>query len=279
MATGPVTTTSAAKFVQESWTQEVQKPYYDQLYFKGLITDRSALVQKGSNKLNVPFLTKYSASDKSAGTAVTFTNNTEEEVEISINKHKYCAIMIEDFARAQANYDLATLYRGAQSEAIAEAVDTDLGSLHASAGTNVACGAAMDDADILSSIYALDAANVPPTQRHAIISAKPANDLRSVDKYTQYSNTGEKGLSASGTANVANVYGIDISMSNNIVDDATSTHNQVFHKAAISMAEQIKPTYKIEDSVDYIAVKTVLHTSYGFGLERSTSLVDMERDS
>ena len=68
-------------------------------------------------------------------------------------------------------------------------------------------------------------------------------------------------------------------MSNNVADDVTNTHNLFFHKSAISLAIQLKPTYKMEDSVDFIGIKSVLHTIYGLTVERSAALVDLERAS
>ncbi len=278
MAAGNITPTTAAKLIAEKWTKEIEKPFYKALYFKDLVTKRDDLAS-GGNKLNIPFLSTYDARDKTAGTAVTYDANTETEIEITINKHKYLAFTIEDITKVQSNYALQELYRGAQKEALARAIDTDLASLHASAGTNVAGGATVDDADILSVVQALDLANVPQTERAGIVGAKVMNDLRNVNKYAAYDQTGKTGLAVSGKAVVPSVYGMDIYMSNNVVDDLTNTHNLFFHKSAIGLAMQLKPTYKMEDSVDAIGVKSVLHTIYGLGVERSTALVDLERAS
>lgn len=273
-----ITPTTAAKLIAEKWTKEIEKPFYKALYFQNLVTNRNDLASGGS-KLNIPFMSTYDARDKVAGTAVTYDANTETEIELTINKHKYLAFTIEDITKVQSNYALQELYRGAQKEALARAIDTDLASLHASAGTNIAGGATADDADILSVVQALDLANVPQTDRAGIVGAKVMGDLRAVNKYVAYDQTGQTGLAVSGRANVPHVYGMDIHMSNNVVDDAVSTHNLFFHKSAIGLAIQLKPTYKMEDSVDVIGVKSVLHTIYGLGVERSAALVDLERAS
>lgn len=274
-----VTTTTAAKMIAEKWTKKIEKPFYKALYFKDLVTDRSSLVADGGNKINIPFLSTYDARDKASGVNVTYDANTETEIELTINKHKYLAFLIEDIVKVQSHYDLAAAYREAQTEAVMRAIDTDLGSVHASAGTNVSGGATADDADILSVVLALDLANVPQTERSGVVHSKVMGDLRNVNKYVAYDQTGNKGLAVSGKAHIPNVYGIDLYMSNNVADDMTNTHSLFFHKSAISFALQLKPTYKMEDSVDAIGVKSVLHTIYGFTVERSTALVDLERAS
>lgn len=276
---GNVTTTTAAKMIAEKWTRKIEKPFYKSLYFADLVTRRDELVSDGGNKINIPFLSTYDARDKAAGTAVTYDANTETEIELTINKHKYLAFTIEDIVKVQSNYNLQEAYRGAQKEALMRAMDTDLASLHASAGTNVSGGATVDDADILSVVLALDLADVPQTERYGIVAAKVMNDLRSVNKYTAYDQTGKTGTAVSGQSMVPNVYGMDIHMSNNVVDDTTNTHSLFFHKSAISLAVQLKPTYKAEESVDVIGLKFVLHTIYGLAVERSAALVDLERAS
>src|SRR5688500_17868033 len=111
-----VTPTTVAKYIAETWTRDVEKPFYRALQLAKLVTDRGGFAQSG-NKLNIPFLSSYDARDKAAGTPVTFDANTETEIEISINKHKYLAFLIEDISSVQSNYNLQNIYRGAQAEA------------------------------------------------------------------------------------------------------------------------------------------------------------------
>lgn len=279
MATGPITTTTAAKLLAEKWTRKIEKPFYKALYFADKVTRRDELVSDSGTKINIPFLSTYEARDKSSGTAVTYDNNTETEIELTINKHKYLAFIIEDIVKVQSHYAVAEAYREAQSEAVNRAIDYDLASLHASAGTNVSGGATADDADMLSIALALDLANVPQSGRTGIVGAKVMGDLRNVNKYVAYDQTGEKGVAVRSENLIANVYNFDLFMSNNVVDDTTNTHSLFFHKSAISLAIQLKPTYKMEDSVDYIGVKSVLHAIYGVAVERSAAFVDLERNS
>lgn len=277
-----VTPTTAAVMIAEKWTKEIEKPYYNALYFKDRVKNRNSLVADGGNLLHIPFLSTYNARDKAAGTAVTYDANTETEITLTINKHKYLAFLIEDITKVQSNYNLQEAYRSAQTEALARAVDTDLASLHASAGTNVSGGAAVDDADMIAVAAALDAANVPQSNRTGIVHSEVMAQLRAVNKYTTYDNTGEKGVAISDNPMVARVYGFDIFMSNNVVETAGTPnilHNLFFHRDAISLAQQLKPTYKAEDSVDYIGLKMVLHSIYGLAVERPTGLVDLETNS
>ena len=276
MAAGNITPTSAAKFIAEKWTKKIEKPFYKSLYFKDAVMDRSELFADGGKIGHIPFLSQYDARDKVAGTAITYDANVETEITLTINKHKYLGFLIEDITKVQASYAIQEAYRGAQTEAVLRAIDSDIAGLHASAGTNVAGGATADDVDMLSVVLALDLVDTPQTERTGIVHPKVMNDFRSINKYVAYDQTGEKGLATSGKTAISNVYGFDLFMTNNVVVDTVS-HNLFFHKSAISLAIQLKPTYKMEDSVDFIGVKSVLHTIYGFTVERAASFVDLER--
>lgn len=69
---------------------------------------------------------------------------------------------------------------------------------------------------------------------------------------------------------------MDLHMSQNVQVNTTG-RNMFFHKKALSLAQQLKPTYKMEDSVDQIGMKAVLHAIYGVGVERASALVQVTR--
>ncbi|MHA2066819.1 MAG: hypothetical protein ACXABY_20810, partial [Candidatus Thorarchaeota archaeon] len=138
-------------------------------------------------------------------------------------------------------------------------------------------GAAIDDADILSVVQTFDAANTPQSQRYGIIGTNTKSDLLGVNKYTAYDQTGRTGKAVDGSDGlVGSVYGMDLHMSQN-VPTSTTGRNLFFHKKALSLAQQMKPKFEMEYSVDQIGTKTVLHTIWGVGVERAASLIELTR--
>lgn len=286
MAAGNITTTTDAVMIAQKWTKEVELPFYKALRFEPLVTQRGNLVQDGGNVINVPFLSTLTARSKVAGTNVTYDNNTESSIVININKQTYSAVLIEDIAKVQASYDLQNLYRGAQAEAVARQVDTDIASLYTGAGTVVSAGATVTDANIISVVTNLDANNVPRSERYGIIGSYTEGDLLNVNKYTAYDQTGKTGTAVASSSSddtlVGNLYGMELHMSNNLVVSAGTPnigHDMFFHKKALSLAMQLAPTYKMEDSVDAIGMKAVLHCIYGVAVERPTALIDLQRNT
>lgn len=273
--TGAIAAT--AQYVPELWTKEVERPFTKALKFAKLVQRRDGLVSAGGDIVRVPFFATVDARAKAATVAVTYDSPEGTPVSFNIDKHYYSAVLIEDFAKVQATYSLAEGFREAQGEAVARQIDTDLASLYGSAGTTVSAGAAATDAHIISVVSALDNANVPQSERRGVIGQYTKGDLLAINKYTAYDQTGKTGEAVNGGDGlVASVYGIDIHMSQN-VQISTTGRNMFFHKKAISLAQQLKPTYKMEDSVDHIGVKSVLHAVYGVGVERASALVQVTR--
>ena len=266
-----------AQYIQEKWTREVEKPFYRALQAAKLVQRRDGLVANGGDVINVPFLAQIDARAKAASTDVTYDSPEGTPITINIDKHYYSAVKIEKIAEVQSSYELRNMFQEAQAEAVARQIDTDLLGLYGSASNTVTGGATVDDADILAVVAYFDAANVPMSERRGIIGANTKNDLLNVNKYVAYDQTGKTGKAVDGSSGlVSEVYGMDMYMSQN-VPTSTTGRNLFFHKKAISLAEQLKPSYMIEPSVDSIATKTVLHAIYGVGVERAGSMVQLTR--
>lgn len=266
-----------AQYVQERWTRDIQEPFDKQLAIRKLVQDRSAMVAGGGDVLNIPFTASVNARSKAASTAITYDSPEGTPVTLNIDKHYYVGVLIEDIAKVQSNYELQSAFKSRMSEALARQIDTDLMSLYASAGTSVAGGAAIDDADILAIVAAFDAANTPASNRYGIVGHNTKIDLLGINKYTAYDQTGKTGTAVNGDLDLqANLYGMEIYHSGN-VQTSTTGRNLFFHKSAINLAQQRKPEFHMEYSVDQLGTKTALDTIYGVGVERASSVIELTR--
>lgn len=266
-----------AQYIQEKWTRDVQQPFDAALAAAKLVQDRSGLVADGGDVVNIPFTATVNARAKTASTGVTYDSPEGSPVTLAIDKHYYVAVLIEDIAKVQSNYDLQKAFKERMAEALARQIDTDLMALYASAGTTVAGGAAIDDADVLSVVAAFDSANTPASQRYGIIGHNTKIDLLGVNKYTAYDQTGKTGKAVDGSLDLTgSVYGIELYHSGN-VPTSTTGRNLFFHKKAINLAKQQAPKFEMEYSVDQLGTKTALHTVYGVGVERAASVIELTR--
>lgn len=265
------------QLIVEKWTQDVQQPFDKAIRAKELVTDRSGLVADGGDTINIPTVGAVNARAKAASTNITYDDPTGSPITIAIDKHYYVGVLIEDIAKVQSSYNLQNIFKMRMAEALARQIDTDILAKYASAGTSIAGGATIDDADILAVVAALDAANVPDEGRAGIVSASVKGDLLGINKYTAYDQTGVKGRATDGSNGmVTEVYGMRIMMSQN-VPVSTTTRNLFFHKSALSLAQQQKPKFETEYSVDALGWKTALHCIYGVGVERAAALIELTR--
>lgn len=267
-----------AQYIQEVWTREVEKPFYKALQAAKLVQRRDGLISDGGDTINVPFMGVVDARAKADnGTGITYDSPDGAAVSIAIDKHYYSAVLIPDITKVQSNYELQSMFREAQAEAVARQIDTDVLGLYGSAGNTVTGGASIDDADILQVVAYFDTTNTPSSQRYGIIGANSKNDLLNVNKYVAYDQTGKTGKAVDGSDGmVGSLYNMDLYMSQN-VPVSTTGRNLFFHKKAITLAQQLAPTYKVEYSVDQLGTKAVLEAIYGVGVERANQLIALTR--
>lgn len=266
-----------SQYIQEMWAREIEQPFDAKLQMAKLVQDRSGLVSGGGDVIRVPFTAAINARAKSASTDVTYDSPEGSPIAINIDKHYYAAMKIEDIAKIQSNYDLKSAFQERLAESLARQIDTDLHGLYGQAGTSVSGGTAVDDADILAVVAALDAANTPQSERRGIVGHYTKQDLLGVNKYVAYDQTGKTGKAVDGTDGlVGSLYGMDIYHSGNVPTSSTG-RNLFFHKSAVTLARQQKIKFEMEYSVDSIAWKVLAHTVYGVGVERAASLVELTR--
>lgn len=267
-----------AQYIQELWTREIEQPFDKILQADKLVQDRSGLASGGGDTVNVPFVAGVNSRAKAASTAVTYDSPDGTAIALAIDKHYYSAVLIEDIAKIQANYDLKAAFQQRMVESLARQIDTDLMNLYSGAGVSVSGGATIDDADVLSVLYNFDNGNTPMSQRRGIVGHNTKSDLLGINKYNAYDQTGKTGSAVNGETEslLGNVYGMELYHSGNVQTSSTG-RNLFFHKSAITLIKQQAPKFEMEYSVDYVGWKTILHTVYGVGIERSGSVIELTR--
>jgi len=91
MADGNVTTTTAAVFIPELWRDAILDYAERKFELRNQVMDFSSELPSGG-VLHIPKVTEETAAATSAGSAVTYQNNTDSEVTITVDQHHYEAI-------------------------------------------------------------------------------------------------------------------------------------------------------------------------------------------
>lgn len=249
-----VTTTTAAKFIPEVWSNDILKIVEANLILAPRVKNYSANVKQKGDVIHVPSVDEIDATAKSASTDVTATANTEGEIQIAIDQHFYTAVKIEDIAKIQAQADLMSIYTEAIGYGVSKKMDATLAALGANfSQTTGATNTAITDAVILRSIQYLDDANAPLTNRHFVIKPSAKKDILSLDKFVLFQNTGSvDGGSRVLNGRIGEVYGVEIGVTTQIAQSASpvTNENMMFHRDAIGLATQqtvrVQTQYKLE---------------------------------
>ena len=304
LGTNHVTTTTAANFIPEIWSDEIVAAYKKNLVAANLIKKMSFKGKKGDT-VHIPSPTRGSASAKAASTQVTLIAATEGVVDVSINKHYEYSRMIEDIVEAQALSSLRSFYTEDAGYALAKQVDTDLirlgrlsqggagaryaGAFIGSDGTTAYDyttdnQAALTDAAIRRTIQRLDDADVPMDGRFFIVPPASRNTLMGLARFTEQAFVGEQGgANTIRNGEIGDVYGVKVYVSTNCdtandANDGSGTAQAarialMAHKDAFVLVEQVGIRSQTQYKQEYLGTLFTADTLYGVAELRDYSSV------
>ena len=301
-----VTTTTAAKFIPQIWSDEIVAAYKKNLVLANLIKKMSFKGKKGDT-VHIPAPTRGSASAKASTVAVTLIAATESEVQVSINKHYEYSRLIEDIVEAQALSSLRNFYTEDAGYALARQVDTDLVQLGrafngATVGTDdyatatsstkayigsdgttaynssTSNAAALTDAAIRRTIQRLDDNDVPMDGRFFIIPPSSRNTLMGLARYTEQAFVGDAGGGNTiRNGEIGNLYGIPVFVTSNADTGAgTSGTDRIClmgHRDAMVLVEQVGIRSQTQYKQEYLGTLFTSDTIYGVKALRTAASV------
>ena len=247
MALTPQNQTNLANYIPTVWSKEVQAAVEDALVIAARVDRRYDKYAKGGgNTIVVPVLSNLSATAYNAAADISLTTTSEAAVNIAINQRYYTAYSVDPFTAVQDSLDYLSLAKDKAVFALAEQMDTSLGTLFASfATTSGTEGTAIDETNIIACYEALNEANAPFTDRSWIFDPESITDLMGRDFFVRMDyvpdsvvNNGFQGRQ---------ILGAPVYMTNNLPAVNTSYHAATYmHREALALVTQISPTVKVE---------------------------------
>jgi len=298
-----VTTTTAATFIPEIWSDEIVAAYKKNLVLANIVMKMNFKGKKGDT-VHVPAPTRGSASAKVATNAVTLIAATESEVQILINKHYEYSRLIEDIVEAQALNSLRQFYTNDAGYALARQVDTDLVQLgrafngatvgtddYATSNTTTKAyigsdgttaynstssnAAALTDAAIRRTIQRLDDNDTPMDGRFFIIPPSSRNTLMGLARYTEQAFVGDGNAIRNGE--IGNLYGIPVFVTSNADTGAGNTATDriclMGHKESMVLVEQMGVRSQTQYKQEYLGTLFTSDMLYGVKAMRTAATV------
>ena len=279
------TTSTADDFVPELWSDGIYRYFERGTVFIGLIEDYSSMVKSAGDTVNIPQIDFDASSDKAINTLVTYDATATTVTQLSIDKHKYNAMLFEDILLIQSNADLVAKYSRMFGEALARALDADIWGELDGLNVSVALGSGDDnlsDTDFQSALASLGENDIPYMDGECAMVVNPTMMADILDPAAGVSRGfwradaggGSAGsvLATGGTKGfMGKLYGIDVYMSNTISSSGSVCCGAIFHKSAAVCAVQQGVRVQAEYSIDALGTKVVADTIYGAKLLDSAS--------
>ena len=299
---GFVDNTSAATFVPEIWSDEIRAAYEKNLVLANLVKKMSMSGKKGDT-IHIPAPIRGAAYAKAENTAVTVQNDTESEVQVTIDKHYEYSRIIEDITEVQALASLRGFYTGDAGYALAKQIDSDLFALGKSLGdgdgsdwTNsavyyndastgltayavdtVASADVFTDAALRGLIQKQDDADVPMDNRAFVIPPSLRNAIMGIDRYVS-----SDFVSGAPVANgkIGSLYGIDVYVTSNCPVIETAADNaaggdvkaaMLIHQDTMILAEQVGVRSQTQYKQEFLGTLYTADTLYGVKAYRPDS--------
>ena len=258
-------------FIPELWSDGVYRYFEKNLILKPFFDDYSSLVQGAGDILHIPTMQEVATATKAANTGVVYSVNTETDIDLAIDQHKYAAKLFEDVGMIQSNEQLFDKYAQSMAYALAKAVDTKIEALLQTLGTTQALAAdnSMSNADVETAIGTLLSNDIPKEECAFFVNPLIYADLLNSKAFVTNNSGAGVGFGndnpVMNSGEVGQLFGIPV-FTSSLIPTGTGTGVEagyLVHKSAIAVAVQQDIRVQSEYSVDYLGTKVVADIIYG----------------
>ena len=233
-------------------------------------------IKAAGQTVEIPNLSNLTANLKVANTQVTLNGPTETKTTITINQHYESSFLLEDVADIQSAYDAASEYTAKAGYALAEKMDSFIATTMTAGATKSvgAYGTAITDPIILAANRYLDDAKAPQTERYLVVTPQGKQELLGIDKFVRWDALGTG--DAIKTGRIGELYGIEVSMSQNLVVTAgtpVQNNHLLFHKEAFAIAVQKDISFESQRKAEYLGTLFVAQSLWGGTMLRTDHAV------
>tara|TARA_R100001440_G_scaffold59500_1_gene79262 strand:+ start:121 stop:984 length:864 start_codon:yes stop_codon:yes gene_type:complete len=272
-----VTVSTAANFIPEMWRDAILDYAERKFQLRNQVTDFSSMVSGGGDVLNIPKIDEETAAAKSAGSAVTYSANTDGVRQLTIDQHHYEAKRIEDIVRVQESADLFNAYAKSMGYALAKKVENFLATtLKGNTGNNtdVATDNILLPAELRGGLEKFLDANHDYTdgETYLYVNPKVYMGLMGQGDFTEAQKRGD-GVNPLVSGAVMEIYGMPVYASTDWSESGTdgTQIGTAFKKEAVYFGQQIAPRVQSAYDIDHLATSVVADVLFGAVLSHAAN--------
>jgi len=282
MADGNVTITTAASFIPEMWRDAILDYAERKFVLRNQVSDFSSMLAGGGDILNIPKVAEDTAAAKSAGSAVTYQNNTDGVIQLAVDQHHYEAKRIEDIVKVQESADLFNAYAQSMGYALAKKVENYLAVdvLQAATGNDTALATdnTFTTALLRSGLQKLLDAGFDYTDGDHYLYCSPAAymSLLSLGDFTDANVRGD-GAAPNAQGKIMSAYGLNVFPSTDWDDDGGTGDETatIFNRQSVYFAQQVAPRVQSSYDIDHLATSVVADVLFGAALSHAANSTAM----
>jgi len=281
MADGNVTPTTAAAFIPEMWRDAILDYAERKFQLKNQVMDFSSMLAGGGDILNIPKVKEEIAATKTAGTGVTYTNQTDGSIALAVDQHHYEAKRIDDIVKVQESADLFNAYAKSMGYALAKKVENYL-ALEVQKGTANDVTLATDNVFtttlVRSGLQKLLDGGHDYTDGETFMYASPAAymSLLSLGEFSEAQKRGDQ-ENPNVSGKIIQAYGMSLFPSVDWDDDGGTGDETatIFKKESVYFAQQIAPRVQSAYDIDHLATSVVADVLFGAALSHAVGESDL----
>ncbi len=277
MADGNVTKTTAANFIPEMWRDAILDYAERKFVLRNQVLDFSSMLAGGGDILNIPKVAEETAASKSAGSAVTYTNNTDGVIQLDCSEHHYEAKRIEDIVKVQESADLFNAYAQSMGYALAKKVENFLAELiQTGTGNDVQLGTddVMTAALVRDGLEKLLDAGYDYGDGDTFMYANPKAymSLLGIGDFTSANLRGDA-ENPNATGKIISAYGMELYPSTDWAEGGTASTEaaSIFRRESVYFAQQVAPRVQSSYDIDHLATSVVADVLFGAALSHAVS--------
>ncbi len=247
MAVNTVTVTTAANWIPENWHPELSDAVQAHVGLADLVDRSFDSTMKSGDQIRINDRANLAVRGKSADSSATWSNVTETQQNVTINRQVYNAFLVEDIAEIQSQHAVRSEYTGNITYSLMSFVEGDLTSGLASLPNSFsqlqgALGSDPTTDNIISSVQNLDDADVPESERFFYMSPGTHAALLKQDVFINADYGPSGGV---GTGRITKpVYGATVHVST-LASNNPSTSGQSYswfcHRRGVALIIQRSP--------------------------------------
>lgn len=250
-----ITSTTHAAFLPEVWADDTQDAIEFKEVLSRLVNTSYESQMSVGRILHIPHYSNSAAQTKTEGISntIAYQANTQTNQDITVSTYQYSAFLLNAVVQAQSKYNDRAALSGKAGYALMRGMEISISNLFDNfSQTTGAYGGDIDDSVLRRAWQYLADAGYYDNCSWAF-SPGAAQSLFAQDRVSS-KDFAASGKSAFETAVLPNLYSYPAYVSNLLFSPASGQHaNALFHKSALILIRQVKPTVKSQFRIEYNA--------------------------